>query len=264
MLGSYLQIDSLIGLDVHTDETLTMIEEELVVFGDELHVCILYPSLNLTTEPANNLSKKYIKFAKRSGIETLKLDWNFPKVHLWKHVVHDIRIKGVARNYSTRPNEKMHSALKDAYADRSNGKDIEKQVWVFFSTILTINLHVLYQILRVDHHRLAIKLLKGRVEAESVNDEHQSASTDGDATEIVESVADMSAAGAPTRIHLGSPCPPSTVAEIEDVHRGDHAFEGFRRKFTEFINHCLPSYGTQLGGWTRFEPTFKVCLYILF
>lgn len=47
----------------------------------------------------------------------LKLDWDFPKAHLWTHV-----------NYSTRPNEKMHGTLKDAYSDQSNGKDIEKQV----------------------------------------------------------------------------------------------------------------------------------------
>jgi hypothetical protein len=60
------------------------------------------------------------------------MDWDFPKVHLWKHITRDIRMKGVARNYSTRPNEKMHKALKDAYADRMNGKDIEKQVWNTF------------------------------------------------------------------------------------------------------------------------------------
>lgn len=41
MVGSYLQIDSLIGLDVHTDETLAMIKRELVVFGNEFQVCKL-------------------------------------------------------------------------------------------------------------------------------------------------------------------------------------------------------------------------------
>lgn len=38
MIAAYLRIDSLIGLDVHTDETLALIEEELVVFGDGLKV----------------------------------------------------------------------------------------------------------------------------------------------------------------------------------------------------------------------------------
>jgi hypothetical protein len=40
MIGVYLRIDSLIGLDVHTDETLVMIEAELIVFGNELKVFI--------------------------------------------------------------------------------------------------------------------------------------------------------------------------------------------------------------------------------
>lgn len=131
--------------------------------------------------------------------------------------------------------------------------------------IHTINLRVfkLYQILHVDHHRLAIKLLKGRMEIES---ERQSASTDEDTTEVVGSITNTSAPGVPMRIHLGSPCLLSTIAEIEDAHRGDHAFENFRGKFTEFINCCLPSYvnGIQLSGWTRFKPTFKVYSYFQF
>ena len=45
MLSIYLQIDSLIDLDVHTDKMLAMIEEELLVFGDELKVSqLFYPS----------------------------------------------------------------------------------------------------------------------------------------------------------------------------------------------------------------------------
>ncbi|KAF8548228.1 hypothetical protein OG21DRAFT_1479277 [Imleria badia] len=189
MLGTYLQLDSLIGLDVHTDKTLEMIEKELIVFGNEL--------------------QQYIKAIKHSDNTDLKLDWDFPKAHLWKHVVQDIRLKGVVHNYSTHPNEKMHGALKDAYADRSNRKDIEKQI------------------LRVDHHRLAIKLLRGCMEAES---EHQSVSVDEDTTEVSASVADQSASrlpgpAMPTCVYLGAPRPlSSTISEIEDMHHEDHMF----------------------------------------
>lgn len=63
-----------------------------------------------------------------SSIEGIKTDWNFPKTHLWKHARHDIESKGVARNYSTRPNEKLHGPLKLAYLSQSNGKDVAKQV----------------------------------------------------------------------------------------------------------------------------------------
>ena len=82
-----------------------------------------------------------------------------------------------------------------------------------------------------------------------------------EAGEVNESVADRSVPGlpGPTRVHLGSPCPsPSTISEIEETHRKDRAFQNFCRKFTQFVNDCLPSYGMQLDRWTRFEPTFKV------
>ncbi|KAI6005415.1 hypothetical protein EDC04DRAFT_2611551 [Pisolithus marmoratus] len=85
MMCSYLQLDSLIGLDVQTEKTIAMIENELIVFRDEL-----------------------------------KENWNFPKAHLWKHITHDIQSKGAIHNYSAQPNEKMHGPLKDAYQDCSN------------------------------------------------------------------------------------------------------------------------------------------------
>jgi hypothetical protein len=104
------------------------------------------------------------------------------------------------------------------------------------------------------------------MEAES---ERRSASTvgDEDAAEVIESVADQSVPGPsrpglPTRVYLGAPRPsPSTISEIKDMHHEDRAFENFRRKFTEFVNHCLPSYGIPLDEWTRFEPTFKVLTF---
>ena len=70
--------------------------------------------------------------------EHLKTDWNFPKIHLWKHVVWDIQMKEAACNYSTRPNEKMHSALKNAYQDCSNGKNVAIQVGTQVNLILYI------------------------------------------------------------------------------------------------------------------------------
>ncbi|KAI6144731.1 hypothetical protein BKA82DRAFT_4016871 [Pisolithus tinctorius] len=81
MICSYLQLETLIGLDVHTEVTLG-----------------------------------------------LKDNWNFPKVHLWKHVTCDIWSKGAVRNYSAWPNEKMHGPLKDVYQDRSNRKDVAGQI----------------------------------------------------------------------------------------------------------------------------------------
>ncbi|KAI5988874.1 hypothetical protein F5J12DRAFT_898070 [Pisolithus orientalis] len=107
MISSYLRLDTLIGLDVHTEKTLGMIEDELLIFRDEL--------------------KLYRSFVRHLDDTDLKDNWNFPKAHLWKHVTRDIRSKGVVCNYSAWPNEKMHGLLKDAYQDRSNGKDTAGQ-----------------------------------------------------------------------------------------------------------------------------------------
>jgi hypothetical protein len=54
--------------------------------------------------------------------------WNFPKKHLSAHLFDDIKAKGVSQNYSTKPNEKMHGPLKDAYQDRTNFKNFAEQV----------------------------------------------------------------------------------------------------------------------------------------
>ncbi|KAK0235513.1 hypothetical protein EDD85DRAFT_792333 [Armillaria nabsnona] len=53
--------------------------------------------------------------------------WNFPKIHSHQHLVDDIMAKGVMQNYNTKPNEKMHGPLKDAYQLRTNFKEI---LWV--------------------------------------------------------------------------------------------------------------------------------------
>ncbi|KAI6001113.1 hypothetical protein F5J12DRAFT_723743, partial [Pisolithus orientalis] len=124
MLHSYLELDSLIGLDMHTDRTLELIEREQLVFGSELKV----HDISLLT-PQNGL-----EFSKGPSLETC-------------HV--DIQNKGAAHNYSTQPNEKMHGSLKDAYQDCSNGKDVAIQV------------------LHVDHHHLAMKLIRNQVDAEA-------------------------------------------------------------------------------------------------
>ncbi|KAI6018516.1 hypothetical protein BKA83DRAFT_4127720 [Pisolithus microcarpus] len=91
MIRSYLQLDTLIGLDIQTETTIGMIENELIVFRDKL--------------------KAYHSCVHHLDDMGLKEDWNFPKAHLWKH-----------------PNEKMHGPLKDAYQDHSNGKDIAGQI----------------------------------------------------------------------------------------------------------------------------------------
>ncbi|KAG1730266.1 uncharacterized protein EDB91DRAFT_1239125 [Suillus paluster] len=70
-----------------------------------------------------DISREYIEAL---GDDTTK-NWNFPKAHASKHVFTDIREKGAARNFSTRPNEKQHGLIKCAYKLQTNRKDIANQ-----------------------------------------------------------------------------------------------------------------------------------------
>ncbi|KAG2345435.1 hypothetical protein BDR05DRAFT_946933 [Suillus weaverae] len=58
----YLQLDSLIGLDIHTEQTLAILDVKFLVFDATL--------------------KDYVEYVMTSSIEELKIDWNFPKIHL--------------------------------------------------------------------------------------------------------------------------------------------------------------------------------------
>lgn len=58
---------------------------------------------------------------------------------------------------------------------------------------------------------------------------------------------------------LGSHCCPASIHDIESARSGsDVAFAGFRRRFTQFLNTSLPSYGYQLDRWITIPPDFQV------
>ena len=65
-------------------------------------------------------------------IEKAASDENFCnknwKLHLPLHLFDDIETKGVTRNYNTKPNEKLHGPLKNAYKDWTNFKNVAPQV----------------------------------------------------------------------------------------------------------------------------------------
>lgn len=58
-------------------------------------------------------------------------DWNFPKIHTYKHLFEDIKEKGATHNYNTKPNKKLHRPIKYAYLLCKNKKNIASQVFYF-------------------------------------------------------------------------------------------------------------------------------------
>ncbi|KAI6096505.1 hypothetical protein F5141DRAFT_1067665 [Pisolithus sp. B1] len=200
MLRSYLELDSLIGLSIHTDRTLELIEKEQVTFENKL--------------------KEYILCVSSGELaEHLKTDWNFPKVHLWQHAVWDIQKKGVACNYSTRPNEKMHSLLKDAYQDHSNRKDVASQV------------------LCVNHHCLAMKLIRTQIDAEADCAQEDYNDNGIDCKDNKDILTSFNG-----HVKLGSLQLPKSIQMISSDHALQQEFQGFHQKFTRFTNQCIPIY----------------------
>lgn len=69
--------------------------------------------------------QEYVNLTKS---DPLPKNWNFPKVHMLKHLFEDIKAKGATRNYNTKPNEKLHGPLKESYRLRTNFKNVAGQV----------------------------------------------------------------------------------------------------------------------------------------
>ncbi|KIN97214.1 hypothetical protein M404DRAFT_32556 [Pisolithus tinctorius Marx 270] len=181
-----------------------------------------------------DISKDYTKCVVKSNIDGLRTDWNFLKVHLWKHIVRDICLKGAARNYSTRPNESMHKPIRDAYEHRSNGRDVPAQV------------------LRVDHQVLATKLLRLRVD-------HLKKSVSGESDPEVDAVSEHTSVD---HIKLGAHVVVTqTLKDLEENGQPDMAFHWFRQRFCEFLNDALPAYGYQVKSWISLPADFTVKEY---
>ncbi|KAH7917227.1 hypothetical protein BV22DRAFT_974760, partial [Leucogyrophana mollusca] len=200
-IASYIQLDMYISMDVHTESTLAAGEAELLVF----EMCL----------------DEYIEVL---GDDDSK-SWCFIKNHLSKHGFQDVRLKGVSRGYSTRPNEKQHEPLKKAYVIQTNGKEIA------------------VQILRIDHDRLVCELIRSRIDT---LDEERRRSVLANQELEEEDLDDRPFDG---YLHLGAPQSVVSLQKLEETHHTDRAFEGFRKKLVTFLNQYLLAYGFPLATW---------------
>ncbi|KAG1800758.1 uncharacterized protein HD556DRAFT_1430154 [Suillus plorans] len=182
-IASYLQLTMYIALDVHTEATLAAGEAELLVFETHLHAYIDIQGEDLTK------------------------NWNFPKVHALTHAFPDIRAKGAARNFSTRPNKKQHGPLKRAYLCQMNRKDVANQL----DHISVVSELVRSRISHLDEDRCKRTMSQGELEDNDTLD-------------------DQPFLG---HLHIGAPQIPVTLAAVEEGNTSNPAFQDFR---TEFIS----------------------------
>ncbi|KAI6139110.1 hypothetical protein BKA82DRAFT_24551 [Pisolithus tinctorius] len=122
----------------------------------------------------------------------------------------------------------MHGSLKDAY-----------QV----------------QVLCVDHHHLAMKLIRNRVDAEA-----NCTQQDCDDDDIDDGGDEDALMSFSEHVKLGSPQSLKSIQSIIRDHASQQEFQGFQ-KFTRFINQCLPIYlNHDWNSWKNisFAKTFQL------
>ncbi|PPQ74374.1 hypothetical protein CVT24_000863 [Panaeolus cyanescens] len=114
LLRSFIELDMLASMTLHDEFTLAEIETELKVFDGVL--------------------QKY------KTVSTKK--WDFPKIHTHKHLVRDIQLKGVTRNYNTKVSEKANGHYKKFYQNHTNFKEVDAQAClrvVIFAPLILID-----------------------------------------------------------------------------------------------------------------------------
>lgn len=165
-------------------------------------------------------------------------------MHLSAHLFDDIEAKGVTRNYNTKPNEKMHGPLKDAYQDRTNFKNFAEQVMHqllrYIVNRVLIEQHV-FKILRYNHDSLVAEYIRSKMEC--LDEQNLGSSIVPDP---LEADSDGLESTEPTDVQhfsLGSQQATKSFADIEAANAGDAAFDRFRIKLNEFLNCAFAANG---------------------
>ncbi|TFK60594.1 hypothetical protein BDN72DRAFT_938428, partial [Pluteus cervinus] len=231
-LRSYVNLDTYAGMQVHTDETVAAGRLELKRF-----------------------SRRFREYGamfglKPDGIKPV-VDVNFPKSHMHAHLFDDIMNKGVTLNYTTKVNERLHGALKDAYHDRTNFRDVEGQI------------------LRIDHYLYTARHIRHKID-------HLPTPISG--TPVTESLPDPLTIPGPgpsestpsatlstqpvkpqrkfNHVLLGAPQPLTSFRALqEQATLNDTTFNDLEMRVSRLLTWLLPQNGTPLPDG---QTTLKV------
>ncbi|EKM75860.1 hypothetical protein AGABI1DRAFT_45711 [Agaricus bisporus var. burnettii JB137-S8] len=179
----------------------------------------LYADFNLHTESTLSATQDELEHGFHSSGTVGMKSWNFPKIHLRKHLCRDIREKGVTRNYSTKPNEKVHGPIRKIYLRRTNFKD-------------TAN-----QILQAEHHLTVAAFIRNQIDV--LDDYIRTKSVNSNESEEDQNYR-----------KLGAPQAPCSFDDFETEHQGtrSQAFSSFRKKLSRFLDSFLPSHNISFPG----------------
>ncbi|KAF8601811.1 hypothetical protein BDV93DRAFT_607928 [Ceratobasidium sp. AG-I] len=186
------EIRILAGLEIHTEDTIALGRERVIQFHTTSQECA-------------------VKFDK---------NFDFPKMHLLSHLFDDIWKKGVSSNFSTKPGEQMHRALRQAY--RTSSKK---------------NSTVDSEILRKSHATAVYELIESEINARNAAlEEDGSLENNGDSDNPV------------THIDLASKKRLVTLGLVEEEHRGDLAFARLGARVRACIARLDSTFNIPLGS----------------
>ncbi|KAF7764020.1 hypothetical protein Agabi119p4_8557 [Agaricus bisporus var. burnettii] len=120
-LRPYLNVRMYAEFELHTHITILNGRKELQKFGIEMAKYI-----DIVNEEAGVLAAEDTEDEDVPNVQVKS--WNFPKLHLRQHLFDDIINKGAARNFSTKPNERMHGPIRKSYLRRTNFKNFGDQI----------------------------------------------------------------------------------------------------------------------------------------
>ncbi|KIN98821.1 hypothetical protein M404DRAFT_966485 [Pisolithus tinctorius Marx 270] len=215
-LRAYIEFDMYTTLKLHMTHTLAAGREALATF--------------------NSLIQKYAGKTQHTG-----KNWNFPKNHTCMHMFDDIEAKGVTHNFNTKPNEKMHGPLKEAYQKQTNFKDVAQQILNVDHLGLVLE-HIRCRITEYDAYRLTGK---------PTNLDNLEAITDEPEEEFF-------------HVKFGSEV--KELLTFEDIKKKsvtDNAFNRFHGKLSEFLNKHFNIIGKPLPGRKpiQFQRNDKIVEY---
>ncbi|KAK0209572.1 hypothetical protein IW262DRAFT_1468837 [Armillaria fumosa] len=226
---SYIELRMYAGFNLHTERSIQAIRDELLRFSALIRE---YEQLTRSTDPGAK-------------------SWNFPKVHSHQHMVDDILRKGVMLNYNTKPNEKMHGPLKDAYQLRTNFKDVAEQI------------------LQVDSWCNAASFICQQIKLhdEQLKNLEMPGNDNGELEEDTSKVSEYSSK-VTLHGHRGKGGGVFKIREIRDLKADDPAFHGFRKRLSEFMIQqfekypdIIPKVDGEKVSFKSFKPDEEIQLH---
>ena len=157
----------------------------------------------------------------------------------------------------------MHSAIREAYNRCTNRRDVATQVWLHCQChgLFTVLINMI-QILCVDHHMLALKLIRQSINSQDIPDDEDLAESASATLNTNKDSGSESAAQIPNSAYqpstLGSRCTPVLMQTFEMHNPKDGPFSRLRKKFTEFLNSLVHAWGYEHVNYIKIPPTFEV------